>query len=304
MLKHKEHRCFNTHTYKEYKQISQMKKVGILLLFALLFISCSEEEPLQNPQMAEDVENQKIKVSVKIGSQDNLSSGHNDLRDGVNLLYNIVTYNSIAIKLLELPDIEFVRDDSIDGIWDYMIEFGISVVDPDGNNAVYWVILQNADGSDGEARTVIYPDINVAIVNYDFQSNIDIGNMVVEQKEFASEGVETKAKVAINIHKNSTHKENAYNGIAKSLVVLPDVEFESDRSIDGVWDYMIEFGMFNFHERLHAVYWVILQNADSSNVESRAVLYPEINFKVLDFAQLENISRDIVEQFRSKYLGM
>lgn len=280
----------------------QIKKVSILFLLTFFFISCSDEEPLQNPQTAEHVESRKTKVAVRIGFQDNFSSDHNALRDGVNRLYNIVTYNSIAIKLLELPDIEFVSNDSIDGIWDYMIEFGISVVDPDGDNAVYWVILQNADGSNGKARTVIYPDINVGTVNYGFQSNIDIGNMVVEQKEFASDGLETKAKVAINIHKNSTHKENAYNGIAKSLVVLPDVEFESDRSIDGVWDYMIEFGMFNFHERLYAVYWTTLQNADSSNGESRAVLYPEINFNVLNFAQLENISRDIVEQFRSKHL--
>ncbi|MDE0637529.1 MAG: hypothetical protein OXI43_16965 [Candidatus Poribacteria bacterium] len=285
----------------------QIKKVSILLLFLIFFASCSGEEPLQNPQTGENVENQKIKVAVRIGFQDNLSWDHNELRDGVNRLYNIVTYNSIAIKLLELPDIEFVRDDSIDGIWDYMIEFGISSVDNDGNSAVYWIILQNADNSDSKSRIVFYPDISLARIYYYYESE-SIGNKVVEQKQYASEGTKNqKAKVAINIHENSAYKEGAYNSIAKNLVVLQDVEFKGDSTIDGVWDYMVEFGMLFPHNdgSRNIAYWTTLQNADSSNGESRTVFYPDINFKILDFAdfaQLQNINRNIVEQFRSNYL--
>ena len=300
----------------------QTKKVSILLLLAIFFISCSGEEPLQNPQTAEnvenqveDIENQKVKVAVRIGSQKSL---YTDVRDrfGVSELHNLVTYNSIAINLLELPDIEFIRDNTINGIWDYMIEFRISFLDDNGNNAIYWVILQNADSSEGKARTVIYPDINWARTdNYGLRS---VGDAVVGQKQIAS-GVtfedllrnrEEKAKVALRINSNehiadieNPNNKQIYDSIAKSLVVLPNVEFESDDSIDGVWNYMIEFGMFNFHDRHNAVYWAILQNSDSSDDESRVVYYPNINFKLLQFDQVQNVSREIVEQFRSNYLG-
>lgn len=280
-----------------------MKKVSIFLLFAFFFISCSGEEQLQNPQSVEDVENQKVKVAVRIGFQDNFWD-HDELGDHINRLYNIVTYNSIAIKLLELPDIEFIRDDSIDGIWDYMIEFGISFVAHGGENAIYWIILQNADNSDGKSRTVFYPNISLGRIYYYYESE-SIGNKIVEQKQYASEGTENqKAKIAINIHENSVYKEGAYNSIAKNLVVLPDVEFESDSAIDGVWDYMVEFGMLfpRNDGSKNIAYWTTLQNADSSDGKLRTVFYPDINFKVQGIAELQNIGRDIVEQFRSKHL--
>ncbi len=287
-----------------------MKKVSILLLFTIFFVSCSGEEPLQNPQTVENVENPKVKVAVRIGFQDNFW-GHDKLGDHINLLYNIATYNSIAIKLIELPDIEFVSDDSIDGNWDYMIEFGISFVDL-GGNAIYWVILQNADNSDSKSRAVFYPNISLGKI-YNYYVSESIGNKVVEQKQYASEGAENqKAKVAINIHENSAYKEGAYNSIAKNLVVLPDVEFESNSAIDGVWDYIVEFGMFFPRDdgSRNIAYWTTLQNADSSNGESRTVFYPDIKFKIWDFADfdqlqnIKNISRDIVEQFRSNYLSL
>ena len=288
-----------------------IKKVSTLLLLAFFFISCSGEEHLQNPQTAEemgnhveDVENPKVKVAVRIGAR----GGHSRLENSalISELYNIVVYNNVAINLLELPSVEFVRDDSTDGTWDYMIEFGLFLLedrvldlDDNGSNLIYWIILQNADNSDRKSRTVFYPEMSFGHIYYVYESE-SIGNKVVEKRQYAPEG--EKAKIAINIHKDSGNKEQAYNSIARALVVLPDVEFESDSSIDGEWDYMVKFGTPSNSGTTIFAYWTTLQNADNSDSALRAVFYPEINIKVQDFAELQNIGRDIVGQFRSKYL--
>lgn len=284
-----------------------MKIVVIFLLFVLFFISCAEEESFENPQSVENVENAKVKVAVRIGAR----GGHSRLENSalISELYNIVVYNNLAINLLELPSVEFVRDDSIEDTWDYMIEFGLFLLNAhvlnyndNGSNLIYWIILQNADNSDGQTRTVFYPDISFGTIDYIYESH-SIGNKVVEKKQYAPEGNENdKAKIAINIHKDSANKEKAYNSIARALVVLPDVEFESDSSIDGEWDYMVEFGTPSHSGTTIFAYWTTLQNADNSDSELRAVFYPEINIKVKDFADLQNVGRDIVEQFRSKHL--
>lgn len=291
------------------KQMWHIRKVSTLLLLAFFFISCSGEEHLQNPQTTEemknhveDVENPKVKVAVRIGAR----GGHSHITNSalISELYNIVVYNNVAINLLELPSVEFVRDDSTDGTWDYMIEFGLFLLeardlDGNGSNLIYWIILQNADNSDGQTRTVFYPDISLGTIGYVYEPD-SIGNKVVEQKQYAPEG--EKAKIAINIHKDSGNKEQAYNSIARALVVLPDVEFESDSSINGEWDYMVKFRTPSNSGTTIFAYWTTLQNADNSDSELRTVFYPEINIKVQDFAELQNVGREIVGQFRSKYL--
>ncbi len=278
----------------------------ILILFVFCLISCSEEDLLQNPQAAEnveslieDIDDPKINVAVKFGFGDKLNNGFGDQ---INVLYNLVVYNSIAINLLELPDVKFIHDDSINGTWNFMIEFRLFPSN-DGSYVIYWIILENADNStNGKTRAVFYPDISLGTIYYVYEAD-SIGNKVVEKKQYAPEGNENqKAKVAINIHKDSEYKENAYNSIARALVVLPDVEFESDSSINSEWDYMVEFGtLINDGTRSFA-YWTTLQNADNSDSELRKVFYPEINIGVQDFAELQNVGREIVEQFRSNYL--